>query len=83
VGEKAPGVDTAPLLRELGIAPIEAMAAPARIRAFLKAPTVITCISDMVRHPSRMRPNTWTVRWLDRFARASAELAQNVGVASA
>ena len=83
VGAKAPGVATAPLLRELGIAPIEAMAAAARTRAFLKAPTLNTCISDLVRQPSRMRPNTWTsgtVRWLDRFARASAELAQNVRV---
>jgi hypothetical protein len=87
VGAKAPGVATAPLLRdELGIAPIEAMAATAMTRAFLKAPTLNTCISDLVRQPSRMRPSTWTsgtVRWLDRFARASAELAQNVRVPSA
>jgi hypothetical protein len=59
------------------------MAATASTRAFLKAPTLNTCISDIVRQPSRMRPNAWTsrtVRWLDRFARASAELAQNVRV---
>jgi hypothetical protein len=77
------GVATAPLLRELGIAPIEAVAAAARSRAFHKAPTLNTCITDLVRQPSRLRPNTWTygtVRWLDRFARASAELAQNVRV---
>ena len=83
MGAKAPGVATAPLLRELGIAPIEAMGAAARTRAFLKAPTLNTCISDLVRQPSRMLPNTWTsgtVRWLDRFARASAELAQNLRV---
>jgi hypothetical protein len=83
VGAKAPRVATAPLLRELGIAPIEGVAAAARTRSFLKAPTLNTFISDLVRHPSRMHRNTWTsetVRWLDRFARASAELAQNVRV---
>jgi hypothetical protein len=81
VGAKARGVAIAPLLRELGIAPIKAMALAARTRAFLKAPTLNTCISDLVRQPSRMQPNTWkygAVRWLDRFARASAELAENV-----
>jgi hypothetical protein len=68
-------VATSLLLRELGIALIEATKATARtIRAFLKALTLNTCISDMVGLPSRMRPNTWTsktVRWLDRFARAA------------
>jgi hypothetical protein len=83
VGAKAHGVATTPLLRGLGIAPTEAMAVAARTRAFLKAPTLNTCISNLVRQPSRMRPNTCTygtVRWLDRFARTSAELAQNVRV---
>jgi hypothetical protein len=63
---------------------IEAMAKAAMTsRAVLKAPTLNTCISDMVGQPSRMRPHTWmygTVRWLDRFTGASAELAQNVRV---
>jgi hypothetical protein len=36
VGAKDPGVAISPLLRKLGIAPIEAMAATARTRAFLK-----------------------------------------------
>jgi hypothetical protein len=83
VGAKAPGVATSPLLRELGITPIEAMTAAARNRAFLKAPTLNACISDLVRQPRRMQPNAWTfgtMWWLDRFARASAELAQNVRV---
>jgi hypothetical protein len=57
------------------------MAAAARTRAFLTAPTLDTCISHIVRQPSRMRQNTLTsrtLRWLDRFAKASAELTQNV-----
>jgi hypothetical protein len=58
VGAKAHGVATTPLLRELGISPVEAMAATAITRAFLKAPTLNPCISDPVRQPSRMRPNT-------------------------
>jgi hypothetical protein len=37
-GAKAPGVATTPLLRELGIAPIEATAAAARIGRSLKRP---------------------------------------------
>jgi hypothetical protein len=83
VGAKGPWVATTLLLRELGIASIKAVAAAARTRAFLKAPTLNTYISDLVRQPSRMCPNTWTsgtVRWMDRFARASAELAQNIRV---
>jgi hypothetical protein len=83
IGAKPPGVATTPLLRELGIAPIEATVTTARTMAFVKAPTLHTCISDHVGQPSRMRPNTWTygtVRGLDRFDRASAELAQNVRV---
>jgi hypothetical protein len=48
VGAKAHGVATAPLLRELGIAPIEAAAPLARTRAFLKAPTPSTRISDFI-----------------------------------
>jgi hypothetical protein len=78
VGAKALGVATSPLLRWLGIAPIYATATTARTRAFFKAPTLNTCIRDQVRQPSRMRPNNWTsmtVLRLDRFARASAELA--------
>jgi hypothetical protein len=41
------------------------------------------CISDLVGQPSRMRQNTWTfriARLLNRFARGSAELAQDVRV---
>jgi hypothetical protein len=86
VGAKAHEVATTPLLRELGTAPIQAMATTARTRAFFKARTLNTCISDVVRQPSRMRPNTWTfgtVRWLDSFASASVELAPNVRVPSA
>jgi hypothetical protein len=48
VGAKAPGVATTPLLRELGTSPIEATAATARTRAFLKSHTLDTCKSDMV-----------------------------------
>jgi hypothetical protein len=83
VGAKTHGVARAPLLQEPRIAPIEAMATSASTRAFLQAPNLNTCISDMVRQPSCMRPNTWTsgtLRWLDRFARASADLAQSVRV---
>jgi ADP-ribose pyrophosphatase YjhB (NUDIX family) len=60
VSAKAHGVARTSLLRELGIAPIEAMATTARTRAFLKAPTLNTCISDLVRQPSRVRPDNWT-----------------------
>jgi hypothetical protein len=83
VGAKGPGVATSPQLWELGIAPIEATAAAARTRAFLKPPTLNPCTSDLDSQPGRVRPSTWTygtVRWLDRFAMASAELAQNVRV---
>jgi hypothetical protein len=62
---------------------IKATAATARARAFMKAPARITCICDMVGQPSRTHPNTLTfgtVPWLDRFARASAELAQSVRI---
>jgi hypothetical protein len=61
VGAKAPKVATAPLPRELGIEPIEETAVAARTRAFLKAPTLNTCISDLVAHPCRMRPTTWSL----------------------
>jgi hypothetical protein len=60
VGSKVHGVANTPLLRELGIAPMEATAATARSRAFLQASTLNTCISDSVGQPSRLRPNTWT-----------------------
>jgi hypothetical protein len=66
MGAKAPRVATTPLLRDLGIAPIQVTAAAARTRVFLKAPTLNTCINDLVGQPSRLRPNTWTygtVRW--------------------
>jgi hypothetical protein len=74
-------VATTHLLRELGIASREATAAAATNRAFLKAPTPITCRSDMVNQPSRMRLHTLTYgtgRWLDRLVRASAVLAKCV-----
>jgi hypothetical protein len=76
---KGPKGGHSPLLRELGTTPVEATEAAARTRAFLKVPTLNTCISDLVGQPSRMRPNTWTfgtVRLLGRFARASSKLAQ-------
>jgi hypothetical protein len=76
---KAHGVAVALLLRELGNSLIEATATT----VFLNATTLNTCISDLVSQPSRMRPNTWTfgtVRWLDRFARANAELAEDLRV---
>jgi hypothetical protein len=76
-------VAIAPLMRELGITHVEATAISAMTRAFLKAPTLNTCISDVAGRPSRMRPNTWTsgtMRWLDCLDRASAELAQGVRV---
>jgi hypothetical protein len=80
VSAKAPLVATTLLLRELGIAHImEATAA--RTRAFLYGLNLNIWRSDMVGQPSRRRHNTWTfptVRWLDRFARASAELAQGI-----
>jgi len=79
VGKNSPGVATAPMMRELDIAPIEATAAAARARAFLKASDLNTCITHLVDQPSRARPNTWTsgtVRWLDRLARANVGLAE-------
>jgi hypothetical protein len=60
VGAKAHGVATTPLLREREIAPINATATLARDGAFLKAPTLNTCIRDLVGQPSRMHQNTWT-----------------------
>jgi hypothetical protein len=51
--------------------------------AILKVHTLSTCISNFVGQPSCLRPNAWTsrtVRWLDRFATASAELSQGVRV---
>jgi hypothetical protein len=83
VGEKAPWVVTTPLVWELGLAPIEAMAVAARSGAFLKAPILNTCISKLISQPSPMCLSTWTsrtLRWVDRFARASTELAQGVRV---
>jgi hypothetical protein len=79
-------VATAHLLRELGIASKEATAAAATSRAFLKVHTPITCRSDMVNQPSRMRLNNLTYgtgRWLDRFVRASAVLVKCVRVTHA
>jgi hypothetical protein len=78
---KAHGMATTPLLRELEIAPIEATATTARTRAFLKAPTLNACIRDQVGQPSRMRPNAWTFKTVQRlhhFDKASAELAKNI-----
>jgi hypothetical protein len=69
--------------RELGIASIEATVATARTRAFLKAHTRSTFMSDFVGQPSRMRPNAWpygTMCLHDRFARACAELAPSVRI---
>ena len=63
-------------MRELGFAPIEANAAAARPRAFLKAASLQTFINLLVGEPSRVRPNTWTSgtgRWLDRFVRTSEQ----------
>jgi hypothetical protein len=77
VGAKDPRVATTPLLGKLATPPVKVTATSARTSAFLKAPTLNTCISDLVGQYSRMRPITWTfgiVRWLDRFARASAKL---------
>jgi hypothetical protein len=60
VGAKAPRVATTPLLRELGITPIEATATSAWTRAFIKATTLNTRISDLVGQSSRMRQSSWT-----------------------
>jgi hypothetical protein len=80
VGGKANGVAIAPLMRGLRIAPIEATAVAARTRAL----TLDTTTSDRVGQPICTRlTNTWTcgtVCWLDRIAKASAELAQGVHI---
>lgn len=81
VGRYAPGIALAPIMRELGLAPIEAIAAASRTRAFLKASSLHTYISMLVAQPSTLRPNTWTsgtVRWLDRHARHAGERPSEV-----
>lgn len=76
VGRNAPGVAVAPILREFGIPPVEAIAASARARSYLKAAALSTYITVLVGSPSRVRPNTWTsgtVRWMDRVARMGGD----------
>ena len=75
VGRNAPGVACSPILRELGVAPIEAIAAGARARAFIKAQSLGTYISHLARQPFRSRHVVWssgTVRWMNRWARQAA-----------
>jgi hypothetical protein len=84
VGAKCPwGGHSAAIAGAINIVPIEETASTARTKVFVKASTLNMCMSDRVGQPSRMRPNigkSGTVRWLDRFTRATAELAQGVRV---
>jgi hypothetical protein len=77
-------VPSAPLWAEFGIAPICALAAGRRARAFRKCFQLKTHIGQIIKEPLRSRCWTWrtgTVRWINRYCRQYfARIAAGVGV---